>query len=211
MGSYDPSTRVISICEPAVTEIAEKLKVETNHRYLTKDEVYSLLRELVRLHEHAHAFTHTSTLDAFIKNIFEAANIEFEECSNRDKWYRRLGSDIHEPLAEFISYILLTRTGEGESLPTRVFHDTERNFPLPPHYLKWKDLWTEIKCKWNISGESSRSAMLCIIPLVLCSVRTRKWGSWKEFFDKFAELMENNELRASYEAAVLAHVFGRPE
>jgi hypothetical protein len=76
--------------------------------------VYSLLRELVRLHEHAHAFTHTSILDAFIKNIFEAAKIEFEECSNRDEWHKRLSSDIHEPLAEFIPYILLTCTGEDE-------------------------------------------------------------------------------------------------
>ena len=66
LGIYDAIARVIVIDDEKILEhsnkISDKIEIETG---VNKERIgYIILRELVRLHEHAHAFLHVSGIEA---------------------------------------------------------------------------------------------------------------------------------------------------
>ncbi len=94
LGYYDPKSHAIFICEPKVEnhswEIARSLGLTTFYTRL-------VLRELVRLHEHAHSLTHTGKFDELLGTEFPAELREEVKVRVRFRMRYPIRSEINEP------------------------------------------------------------------------------------------------------------------
>lgn len=115
LGYYEPKKGEIIICDKDIQNFVgglHKKEMESNKLIL-------FVRELVRLHEHAHAFLHTAKIKGG---------------SQGKGWYCSLPEEINEPITEFIVRCII----EDKKPFVSIFNTLDKN--TLPHYRKWKDI-----------------------------------------------------------------------
>lgn len=153
LGEYHPNIGTIVLYEDTIVDFA--------HWWSTTSNWYPILRELVRAHEHAHAYIHTASL------------YDWEPGSTlkiRD-WFDGLPNDIHESLAEHIVVCIL-ESGRWPPAWRRFFDEV--NSHSPSYYRKWK------------RARRLRRGYEYITP-TLRFARTKIWKDWNEFYEALAE------------------------
>ena len=114
-GYYDSKEQKVYLCEENISEESKKIAKNLNYN---ETETYAILRELVRLHEHIHAYTHQEIGEEFL----------------------RIPSTINEPLTEFLSYCVI-KNYEDEDYRQKylaVFMEVDKNHPK--YYRNWRDI-----------------------------------------------------------------------
>jgi hypothetical protein len=179
LGQYDCRHEIVWIYEKEIARHAEGLSKKLGIEIVT---VYSILRELVRLHEHAHAYTHTA-------NLSEGPLIIERE------WFLKLPEEILEPLAEFISYIVIKHVESDVAL--KIFEEADRN--TPTYYQRWVQL-KDLKV-YKDDKEFSLAATYYSIPLLVKIARKKVWSNWEEFLEE----LKSEEFRDKLASEVLKH------
>jgi len=140
LGMYNPHKKLIIICDALILDEARKLTIRPELREyaeLTRLEVvYPLLRELVRLHEHSHAYIHTAKI---------------EGAPRVSGWYFKLPRDVDEPLTVFTAYQLI----EADERLVKIFEEVDKR--TPSYYKRWREIM-------NVSNAFHGKS--CIVPLV---------------------------------------------
>lgn len=167
LGFYDARKRKITICDKNIEEYGEKLlqKIENDKTKLTL-----FLRELVRLHEHAHAFLNTARI----------VNSPLHR-----NWYHTLPEDVNEPVVEFIVHCIIEEE-KHEPLWIKIFEEADKD--TPEYYRNWKyikDILVE-------KGEYFDSRPTLMIVPIVKFVRSKVWNSWEDFYNS---LKMNSQLK----------------
>ncbi|MHA1616476.1 MAG: hypothetical protein ACTSX9_04120 [Candidatus Njordarchaeales archaeon] len=194
LGCYDSSQEIIFICEDNIADEVNKLlgnttfsrelfkklgldtPSETSKEGLVRGYLTLILRELVRLHEHAHAYTSTAMIEVSEPTI----DLDWNKCR-----------DVNEPLAEFIvryilEYIKEKRSQSIGELFILVFDKVDNHAPY--WYLNWKKLWKEIRPK---IAEKLLRPSKTIIPSLVKFARSKKWSNWDEFYQGFKNKIDS--------------------
>ena len=170
LGYYDAGTQTINICEQNIFHYL-KNNWESDRKDLSDhgfniDETgfFASLREVIRLHEHAHAI-----IDSCGFNCFSAPSHE---------WFVSLPDEVGEPLAQFIVWSLLNTKDDGKSLLMETFKLLSSK--QSKIYQDWKDLRDCFDPLPKAMGEVIDYRSL--IPLIVRFSRTKnKWESFDEF------------------------------
>ena len=119
LGYYDPKSWSINICEKEITDYVEILE-----RKRKRNKIYTrfCLRELVRLHEHAHSLFHTSK--------FEYIGCDFA------MGYQNFPATVEEPLVEFIAWSTVHYIGKEIFLS--LFYEVDED--SPSYYKEWNKI-----------------------------------------------------------------------
>ena len=174
LGYYDKTCQTVNICEQ---RIAKYLKDESTSDYL-------FLREVIRLHEHAHAIIDTCSFNGFSAPSHE--------------WFVSLPPAVGEPLAQFIVWSLLNSKDGEKPLLINTFERLNSN--QPQIYQDWekikdcvdnwkKDPLMEVMLKNVINCES-------VIPLIVKFARTKEWNSFGTFEDELIRLNSDEIMEA---------------
>lgn len=165
LGYYDYKSRVkITICEPKIREYSKKL---TKKLDLDETQIRLMLRELVRLHEHAHALLHTGNFGGGIKRRFKMG-------------YQNFPKGINEPLTEFIGWSVVCNVGIQPF--EIIFNEIDKN--APNYYRKWNQIRGLIDSK---SKPNSKNYVY-FVPGLVQVAREQKWDS----FDHFLKGIQRN-------------------
>jgi len=150
LGTYSPDIGIITLYEDNIIDCVSQLP--PNYRYC-----YPLLRELVRLHEHAHAYIHTARIeDMCLGNSIL-----------QDEWFKKLPKEINESLTEYIVVSVL-KSYSSPPLWRDLFDEIDKGHPR--FYRRWKQ------------ANRLRRGLPFIAPIVsLC--RTNHWKDWDEFYE----------------------------
>jgi len=163
LGYYNRELEIVFICEveiqeevkklSTIRELIEKLKVPEGHvsNYLTL-----IVRELVRLHEHAHAYLHTAIIETSEGCVGRTVELDWWKCR-----------EVNEPLAEFVARSIVEKFGDPF---VTVFEEVDKSSPL--YYRRWKDI--ERICKLSPSA----------IPPLTRIFRSKAWSNWNEFYQE---------------------------
>ena len=129
---------------------------------------------------------------------------------NMDEWYKRLGLDIEEPLAELITILSLNHVedeNEREKYEEVFYKIDER---APRYYQRWKelngkieDIRKEFRAKF---GENSKyTENIFLLTLVISSVKRDTPKDFEDLLKSFEERMrrEREELICEIVAAVV--------
>jgi len=186
LGFYEPKTEMVIVCEDRIVKhgrrLANQLKVDELKTTL-------VLRELVRLHEHSHAYLHTAQIAEHVKAACLRV-INMEEL-NKDTWLFDLKPQVLEPLTELFAYITLKNTHilnkEEKNFVMRIFEEVDKQ--TPNYYQKWRDIINLIP----LDSEFSIIALLYI-------ARRKVWNSWDEFYNFISSNFNNviKKLRKAY-------------
>ena len=171
LGRYNHEIGTITLFEDNINDLANELSPRTSS-------VYPILRELVRLHEHAHAYMHTARL-------FE--NIHERPFTPKD-WFKKIPAAINESLTEYIALTILEESESSQPAWIRLFHKVDSR--APSYYRKWKQARRLLRYPQYIA------------PIVKLA-RTRIWKNWDEFYEALAE--NQNEINGE---AVLLRLKG---
>ena len=158
LGYYDFKSYSIIICEPEVEKYGEQMATQ-----LKLDETFTrlILRQLVRLHEHAHAMLHTGNFDG-IKRRFKMG-------------YRNLPANINEPLTEFIAWSVVRKV--GIQLFESVFNEVDKN--APSYYRAWNQIKELID---NKSKPDSKN-YVSFVPGLVQVARDGNWNNFEHFLE----------------------------
>ncbi len=151
LGIYDPIARIIVIDEEKIKREAEKLGVD-----------FYILRELVRLHEHVHAFLHLAVLEPLPE--VEKGNFK-EGCFPSNERYLKLPKEINESVTELIVKFI-AREDPYKKIIKKV------KTPYANYIAQLENTLSII--------EPNCVGLPCIYPLVVF-LRHKKWKNWKEF------------------------------
>ncbi|MFC2034900.1 hypothetical protein ACFLUJ_02130 [Chloroflexota bacterium] len=154
LGSYNANIGTITLYEDTIKDFAVALSSP-------EAKVHPILRELVRLHEHAHAYMHTASL-------FEGIYLR---PLTKEEWFKKLSKEVNESLTEYIALSVL----ESCSVPTAwitLFHEVDSR--APDYYKRWKQ------------ARRLRRERSFIVP-TLKFARTHIWKDWDEFYEALAE------------------------
>jgi hypothetical protein len=164
LGEYDARLDIIILYENEITSYAKTLSFTDGLAIGSEEAVpdvrQPILRELVRLHEHAHAYLHTArVLQGELRKERQKRYYE-----DRD-WFTRLPMEINESLTQFIVASLL-RSGPSAPLFLKAFDEV--NIGLPQYYKKWE-------------LPLGVSANTWFVPPLVKFARTKIWRNWDEF------------------------------
>jgi len=129
LGYYDG--KIVTICDKAIQKSLKKkfdkdveLREKLEKLSKSREELILILRELVRLHEHSHAFLHTATV---------------RKSKPSGKWYSNLPKEVNGPLTEFITYsVINSLKDEAKKLFVTVFLEFDKYVPKP--YRNWREI-----------------------------------------------------------------------
>lgn len=188
LGYYEAETQTVNICEQ---NIFDHLKNEKESVYndllkqgfkIDKSVFFASLREVIRLHEHAHAI-----IDSCSFNCFSAPSHE---------WFVKLPPELGEPLAQFIVWSLLNTKDGGKSLLMETFK------LLSSKQSKIYKDWEVIR-KWADNLNESLTRVMAkvldyqsLIPLVVRFSRTRNWKTFVEFERELNKLVPSEIMEA---------------
>lgn len=188
LGYYDPKSRTITICEPEVEnyslEIARSLGLTIFYTKL-------MLRELVRLHEHAHSLTHTGKFDEFRgTKLYDIPEIKVRR---RFRMGYPIRSEINEPIAEFISWSTIqTIPSDAHAVFEKVFDEVNKDQKLGALYRRWSDLKNILEELSDNEGKPAEDDYIYFIPGLIHITRNYVWGDFEDFIqgvrDKFEQL-----------------------
>ena len=141
MGSYDHEAGVVRIYDDLIADAAR-------HRRWS----YLWLRELVRLHGHAHAFLHRAQLSPpRLKELLACSRIRrraeeiVAEASSTDprEWYTGLPKEVLEPLTELVKQVTLSWSLGPRAL--NLARGIEERLGVPSYYRGWRGLEELVK------------------------------------------------------------------
>ena len=154
LGYYDSKSYLITICEPKVKRHSKQLAMQPKfEETLTR----LTLRELVRLHEHAHAMLHTGNFGGGIRRRFKMG-------------YRNFPLNINEPLTEFIAWSVVRNVGVQSF--ENVFNEVDKN---APNYYR---IWDQIKQLIESKDKPDRENYVFFVPGL---IQVAREGIWKNF------------------------------
>ncbi len=172
LGYYDMTCQTVNICEQ---NIADYLRNENPQESLSKKlgdtTAYLALREIIRLHEHAHAIIDTCGFNGFSAPSHE--------------WFVSLPDEVGEPLAQFIVWSLLNTKDDGKSLLMETFK------LLSSKQSKIYQDWKELRDCFDPLPKAMREVIdyRSLIPLIVRFSRTKnKWESFGEFKGELSKL-----------------------
>lgn len=172
LGYYDTTCQTVNICEQ---QIAEHLKREGSQNSTTG---YLAIREVIRLHEHAHAIIDTCGFNGFSAPSHE--------------WFVSLPNDVGEPLAQFIVWSLLNGKDGEKLLLMEAFKKLCKN--QPQIYGNWDKIKN---CFDRVLGDPLAKAMIKainyqpLIPSIVKFSRTKGWTSFDKFKGELSKLDPN--------------------
>ena len=155
LGIYNFSIGAIVLYEENINDLATELSSERLN-------VYPILRELVRIHEHAHAYMQTA-------NLYEGM---YERPSMPKDWFKKLPIDVNESLTEYIALTILEESKYSQPAWVRLFHEVDSR--APAYYRKWKQARRLYRYPEYIAP-------------TLKFARTRIWRDWDEFYEALGE------------------------
>jgi len=118
LGFYTPQNKRITICDKNIEDYVKKLpEADLEKIGLSRNELILFVRELVRLHEHGHAFLHTAEVGK--------------------KWQYNLPSDVDEPVTEFIVRSIIEKM-DRDNIWIKVFDELDKN--SPGYYKNWSKI-----------------------------------------------------------------------
>lgn len=173
LGYYDSEQREISICEREIAQANHNWDL-AKHCRRKEHETALILRELVRLHEHAHALHHTGN---FVFNILGAPS----PIKVRRRFvigYENLPKEIIESLAEFISWSVVSNI--NVELFNNAFNKVDEH--AEDFYKKWKTLRELIKSRFELGYEY----YIAFVPGLINITRQQELRS----FDDFTQAMQ---------------------
>ena len=173
LGYYNAQTQTVHICEHEISSYLEK---ESKDHKLGLDDstAYACVREIIRMHEQAHAMIHTCGFNGFSAPSHE--------------WFMQLPREIGEPLAQVIVWKLLNSRDSGNSLLLEVFNKMCKN--QPPIYKNWKEISDCIYSSVDeiektfpdvITDLEKSEGVELIIPGVLKLARSKAWKDFGKF------------------------------
>jgi len=166
LGYYDPLKYEITICDSRIEEFAKSLAISINSDETTTTLV---LRELVRLHEHAHSLLHTGKISSVRR---------FR------KGYRNLPREINEPVTEFIAWSTIKKF--GTKFIEKVFEEIDKK--SPKYYRNWRKIKQKIDSKSKIDERFSGSIQyISFIPSLISIVRRGICDDFNSFLRKIDE------------------------
>mgnify|MGYP000076503758 CR=1 FL=1 len=179
LGSYDPEAGIIKIYEREIAAVRLEGRIG-----------YPMLRELVRLHEHSHAFLHRAQLSLQALSLLLASTklgveqvetlvIEAALVDQRE-WYPELPRGVLEPLTELVKQVALAWAlgRRGLELARRA----EEELNVPSYYRRWRDL------EGLINSFQRQEPLLAVI---LYTARSREWRDWSSLRDRITRLVKD--------------------
>jgi hypothetical protein len=92
LGLYDPSTKKITVFLKGIRRAAEILKASPDD-----------LRQIVLLHEWAHALLHLGLEEAECRSVMQNDSQCTEDVTRLDSWFNALDPNLHETLAQLLA------------------------------------------------------------------------------------------------------------
>jgi len=182
LGSYDQEIGVIKIYEELIVE-------EAGSRSRRKRLSYLWLRELVRLHEHSHAFLQRAQLNPLaFRALLACTEIILEQAErltaeiafiDQRKWCVEMLAVVLEPLTELVKQVALVWALGVHGL--ELAHKAEEDLGVPNYYRRWRDL------EDLIGGSTSYELLLA---LILYVAKSRVWRDWINLRQGLAGLVE---------------------
>jgi hypothetical protein len=187
LGYYDPKSYTVTICELEVEnyswEIARSLGLTVFYTRL-------VLKELVRLHEHAHSLTHTGKFDEFRGNKHDLP----EEMKLRCRFRMRypIKSEINEPIAEFISWSTIQNIpSDAHAVFEKVFDEVNEDPKTPALYRRWSDLKKLLAELSDNEGKPAEDDYICFIPGLIHIARDGVWSGFEDFIQGIQDGFEH--------------------
>ena len=173
-------------CEAGVVKVHDGLIANAAfHRKLS----YLWLRELARLHGHAHALLHRAQLrPPRLKELLacpgiglrRAEEIVADACSTDPReWYAKMPVKVLEPLAELVKQTALFWSLGSRAL--NLARSVEERLGVPSYYRGWRNLEELVK---------SFKFPSLLLAVTLCTARRRIWGTWSDLSRAIAGLVE---------------------
>ena len=161
LGFYRRDTRRVYICEDLIEQEAEKIRSKLNLNY-DKFEIYNIVREFVRLHEHIHAYIHKILEDKKIPNYIE------------------------EPLTVFVEYSVAYDYIRSDKDLKTIFDYLDGN--APKHYQDWRKL-LNIKGRddWEVVLNYEETGVLVLTTLMLLEKLRKEdktYSSFEHYIDE---------------------------
>lgn len=185
LGYYDYDSEVVYICEEKIQEeverllhkpeLIEKLNIESKH---ARNYLSLVVKELVRLHEHAHAYLHTAIIENFGNDYV------YDIVSN---WY--VCKEVVEPLTEFVVRSIIENSAFHNPFMA-VFDEIDEL--SPSYYKKWREI--EAICR----------PTPYVIPPLTKIVRSKAWNNWSDFYREL-ENKKNWLLRVAITLGLTSH------
>ena len=130
LGYYDGNKQIVFICELNIVNFVYHLQKRLN-RKRNRLFLMLVLRELVRLHEHAHALLHVGDFSKFpnLKDLFNIGKFQN---------YNSFPCYINEPLTEFIAWSTIRYLKENQIFFIKVFEEVDKD--SPQYYRNWNQI-----------------------------------------------------------------------
>lgn len=191
LGYYDSRKSLVCICEKEIEKHSKQL---TNRINRPEYEIRLVVRELVRLHEHAHGLLHTGIFGNELEDVMRAFQIR----RRFRMGYRNLPAKINEPLTVFISWAIICRT--NIQLFEEVFDEIDKQ--SPNYYRNW------VKIKQLIDEKSKPTKVNYIhyIPGLVKIAREHVWNNFNSFIkgieNKYESIKSLSVVFAAIEALI---------
>jgi len=190
-------------CEAGVVKVHDGLIANAAfHRKLS----YLWLRELARLHGHAHAFLHRAQLSPpRLKELLACPGIGSRraeeivaEASSTDprEWYTGLPKEVLEPLTELVKQVTLSWSLGPRAL--NLARSVEERLGVPSYYRGWRNLEELVK--------SFRHPSL-LLAIILCAARRRIWKRWSDLSQEIAGLIKEAGGARILEVCLMVELF----
>jgi len=181
LGKYDPKSYLISICEPEVIMCSKKLATSLK---LNEAQSYLTLRELVRLHEHAHALIHKGDFNKFLNIDLSIGGPcpELEIRPTFKKGYRNLPHEIKEPLTEFVAWSVVNNMDLSFK---KAYNEVDKG--TPPYYRKWVQLRELIEKRSKLFHR-----YYFFVPFLIHVARDGVWNDFEHFIEGIKEQFQSN-------------------
>ena len=160
LGFYRRDTRRVYICEDLIEQEAEKIRSK-----LDKFEIYNIVREFVRLHEHIHAYIHKILED------------------------KKIPDYIEEPLTVFVEYSVAYDYIRSDKDLKAIFDYLDKN--APKHYQDWRKLLNiksrELNRKLEDYLKYEETGVLVLIALMLLEKLRKEdktYSSFEHYIDE---------------------------
>jgi hypothetical protein len=168
LGFYTPQNKRITICDNKIEDYVKKLPEKDLEKIgLSRNELILFVRELVRLHEHGHAFLHTAEVGK--------------------KWQYNLPSEVNEPVTEFIVDFIIEKMGY-DNVWINVFKELDKG--TPEYYQNWSKIKDVLD---NLTIQALKDDPR-FIALLTGFVRSKEWKSWDEFLTSLQEYLDPQKV-----------------
>jgi len=180
LGYYDGNapTPSIHLCEREIEDTVSEFY--HNRSRFTKLSLRFVVRELVRLHEHAHALIHIGDFKRFNELVKKYPESYIPPFNN----YGSFPPIINEPLTEFISWSTISYLKDTHPYFLKIFNKIDKK--APHYYREWRRIRKSID-KIN----KPITEYIYYIPGLVKIARENKWTNFEDFLK---EILKNEKI-----------------